>query len=82
LLYGSGTPRALTWFHSGARAVEYQRHKPQDTLLHQVIRENLETFLANARERGPPVARFVVRELRDEAKLRFRSPASLARGPT
>jgi hypothetical protein len=45
--------------------VEYQRHKPQNTLLHQVIRGNLETFLANARERGAPVARFVVRELRD-----------------
>ncbi|MCH8891367.1 MAG: transposase zinc-binding domain-containing protein, partial [Myxococcales bacterium] len=62
--YGSGTPRALTRSRSGACAVEYRRHKPQDTLLHQVIRENLETFLANARERGPPVARFVVRELR------------------
>jgi hypothetical protein len=64
LLNGSGTPRALTRSRSGARAVEYQRHKPQDTLLHQVIRENLEAFLADARERGPPVAHLVVRELR------------------
>ena len=38
---------------------EYERHQPEQTLLYKVVRENLETFLANAREQGAPVARFV-----------------------
>jgi uncharacterized Zn finger protein (UPF0148 family) len=33
-------------------------------LLHEVVREQLETFLAGGREQGVPVARFVERELR------------------
>ena len=45
-------------------AVDYQRHQPEQTLLYEVVRENLESFLANAREQGAPVARFVERELR------------------
>ncbi|MBW1689042.1 MAG: transposase zinc-binding domain-containing protein, partial [Deltaproteobacteria bacterium] len=45
-------------------AVDYQRHQPEQTLLYEVVRENLESFLANARERGAPVAHFVDRELR------------------
>jgi hypothetical protein len=61
---------------------EYERHQPQNTLLYEVVREQLESFLSNAREQGAPAARFVERELRDEAKLRFCSPASLARAPT
>ncbi|MCP5042361.1 MAG: hypothetical protein GY944_15150 [bacterium] len=44
--------------------VDYQRHQPENTLLHEVIRDQLETFLANARQRGAPVARFVEREFR------------------
>ena len=45
----------------------YRRREPEKTLLHQVVREELETFLARAREhsahgRGLPA--FVERELR------------------
>ena len=42
----------------------YERHEPEKTLLHQVVREELESFLARAREVGSPVARFVEREIR------------------
>ena len=44
-------------------AVEYQRHKPEGTLLHEVVRENLEPFLARARSRDQPTPRFVEQEL-------------------
>ena len=43
---------------------EYERRQPEQSLLHQVIGEQLESFLSNARERCEPVARFVERELR------------------
>jgi ribosomal protein S27E len=43
---------------------EYEHHEPDKRLLHQVVREQLETFLAAARERGSPVAWFVEREVR------------------
>ena len=43
---------------------EYERHEPDKTLLHRVVREELESFLARARESGAPVARFVEREIR------------------
>ncbi|MGE4606418.1 MAG: transposase [Myxococcota bacterium] len=43
---------------------EYERHQPEQTLLHEVVREQLESFLSRARERGAPTARFVERELR------------------
>ncbi|MGH0034207.1 MAG: transposase [Myxococcota bacterium] len=43
---------------------EYERHEPEKTLLHQVVREELESFLARACEVGSPVARFVEREIR------------------
>ena len=43
---------------------EYERHEPEKTLLHQVVREELEPFLARACESGAPVARFVEREIR------------------
>jgi hypothetical protein len=46
------------------RAPEYERHEPDKTLLHQVVREELEPFLVRARESGSPVARFVEREIR------------------
>jgi hypothetical protein len=46
------------------RVPEYERHEPEKTLLHQVLREELESFLARARESGSPVARFVEREIR------------------
>ena len=44
--------------------IDYQRHRPEQTLLHEVVRENLEDFIAGSRERAAPVARFVERELR------------------
>ena len=44
--------------------IDYQRHQPEQTLLHEVIGEHLEGFIANSRERDAPVARFVERELR------------------
>ena len=43
---------------------EYERHKSEQTLLHEVVRKQLESLLAQAREQGAPVARFVERELR------------------
>ena len=44
--------------------IQYERHEPEKTLLHEVIREQLEPFLARARGQGAPVARFVEREIR------------------
>jgi hypothetical protein len=46
------------------RVPEYERHEPEKTLLHRVVREELEPFLARAHESGAPVARFVEREIR------------------
>jgi hypothetical protein len=46
------------------RVVDYERHQPEKTLLCEVVRDTLESFLANARELGAPVARFVEREVR------------------
>ena len=46
------------------RVPEYERHQPEKTLLHQVVREELESFLVRARASGSPVARFVEREIR------------------
>ena len=45
----------------------YVRRRPEDTVLHQVVREHLETFLAEARLRGggEGVPHFVERELRE-----------------
>jgi len=45
----------------------YVRRRPEDTVLHQVVREHLETFLAEARLRGggEGLPRFVERELRE-----------------
>ncbi len=53
--------------HSAPRrlnTIDYQRHRPEQTLLHEVIREHLEGFITGSRERAAPVARFVERELR------------------
>ena len=45
----------------------YVRRQPEGTVLHQVVREHLETFLAEARLRGggEGLPRFVERELRE-----------------
>ena len=45
-------------------ALEYQRREPENTVLYRVVQQNLETFLACAREQGRVVPRFVERELR------------------
>ena len=45
-------------------AVEYERHEPEGTLLHEVVRENLDPFLARARGREQPTPRFIEQELR------------------
>ncbi len=46
---------------AGAR---YTPRRPEQTLLHRTIREQLEGFLARSAERGHPVPRFVEQELR------------------
>ena len=47
-----------------ALSIEYERHEPEKTLLHEVVREQLESFLARSSRDGAPVARFVEREIR------------------
>jgi Transposase zinc-binding domain/Putative transposase len=42
----------------------YERHRPEETELHAVVREQLEGFLARAREADRPLPRFVEQELR------------------
>jgi hypothetical protein len=43
---------------------DYARHEPEKTLLHEVVREQPEGFLAGASARDRPVPRFVEQELR------------------
>jgi hypothetical protein len=43
----------------------YHRREPEKTVLHQVVREHLETFLAQCREEGRGLPRHVEGELRD-----------------
>ena len=42
----------------------YGRRRPEESALYDVVRAELETFLARARERDRTVPRFVERELR------------------
>ncbi len=42
----------------------YQRRQPETTELHRIIRENLETFLAELREDGTGLPRYVEEEFR------------------
>lgn len=42
----------------------YAPWRPEETVLHSVVRKQLETFLARTRERERPVRRYVERELR------------------
>jgi len=49
---------------SSETSCSYIPHRPEETLLHRVVRDQIETFLARAREREHPVPRFVERELR------------------
>ena len=43
---------------------EYERHEPEKALLHQVVREQLEGFLARSSLREQPTPRFIEQELR------------------
>jgi hypothetical protein len=43
----------------GPLFIEYERHQPEKTLLHEVVRDELEPFLARAKRNGAPVAHFV-----------------------
>jgi hypothetical protein len=58
----------------------YVRRQPEQSVLHGVMREHLETFLAEARGRGggDGVPRFVERELREFLTLPFRLRYRLA----
>jgi len=49
----------------------YTPHRPEQTLLHRTIREQLETFLAQSRERGHPAPRFVEQVLRAFVRALF-----------
>ncbi len=42
----------------------YERRRPEETDLHAVVREQLESFLARAGERDRPLPRFIEQELR------------------
>jgi hypothetical protein len=48
----------------GEATAPYTARHPEETLLHRVAREHLETFLARARRLDHPVPRFVEREFR------------------
>ena len=48
----------------GPLSIEYERHEPEKTLLHELVRDEFEPFLARARRNGAPVAHFVEREIR------------------
>jgi hypothetical protein len=52
---------------------DYEPRRPEDTLLYQTVADQLEPFLASARERGQPAPRFIEQELR--AYLRCGIPA-------
>jgi hypothetical protein len=45
----------------------YHRRQPEKGILHEVVRENLESFLAELREEGRDLPRFVEQELRRSA---------------
>ena len=62
-------PRRASAFPSPAPSASatggYARREPENTVLHRVVREHLETFLATVREeRGKALPRYVEEELR------------------
>ena len=59
-----GSERFATPVPIRGRLAEYERHQPGKTLLYEVVRDQLETFLAKSRECGRPAPRFVEQELR------------------
>jgi hypothetical protein len=66
----------------GIEGPSYARRKPEATVLYQVVREELETFLAGAASRERPVPRFVARELRGFHTHFLRPPVSRTRSQT
>jgi 8-oxo-dGTP pyrophosphatase MutT (NUDIX family) len=47
----------------------YQRHEPEDTVLYQIVQQNLETFLRLVQEEtGHPLPDFVVKEFKEYLK--------------
>jgi hypothetical protein len=64
------SPQGSWESHTGdacAPLARYRRREPERTVLHEVVRDELETFLARARERsehGRGLPAFVERELR------------------
>ncbi|MCH7477094.1 MAG: transposase zinc-binding domain-containing protein [SAR324 cluster bacterium] len=50
--------------HLRETSTPYTPRRPEETLLHQTVRESLETFLARTRDGGYPVPYFVEREFR------------------
>ena len=56
--------RAVTSAAPGAGGSPYEPRRPEGTLLYQTVRDELESFLACARERDQPAPRFIEHELR------------------
>jgi hypothetical protein len=42
---------------------DYERHQPEKALLHEIVREQLEGFLASAAAKQQPTPRFIEQEL-------------------
>jgi hypothetical protein len=59
-----GTHPLLPGLRATAPARDYEPRRPEQTTLHAVVREQLESFLIRAREGDHPVPRFVEQELR------------------
>ncbi len=55
---------SLPGLSPASSAVDYERRRPEETDLHTVVREQLESFLARAGEGDHPVPHFVEQELR------------------
>jgi len=51
--------------HGDSTGKHYRPRRAEETIVHQVVREHLGTFLERAREHDRPVPRFVEREMRD-----------------
>ena len=62
-----GRPSSSRGAAAGRGRHTYVRRQPEQSVLHRVVREHLETFLAEARQRGggEGLPRFVERELRE-----------------
>lgn len=62
------------------RTVTYRRRKPEDTVLHQVVRDHLEEFLERADERASAAGRRGLPKYVRLALRRFVDCGILARG--